>query len=653
MGTALLACYALTLAPGVTFWDAGEFIAAAHGLGIPHPPGTPLYVAMGRVWILALAPVAGAARAMNLLSAACTAMAGAITAWLMVRETLPRRDAAWGAMAGALCAGLMATAWANATETEVYAVSLLHVAVLLACALRAANADGDAGWRWVLLTTYVLALAPALHLSALVGAPAAIALAARHRDGRWRTSRAVFLGGALVVAAGVGRVSAALVVGGAAIMLAAFLVRVGDEGSTDAQARIAPVRFAGLLLPLIAASALLILLVRASQDPALNQGNPSTLRALVDVVGRRQYDVAPMLPRQAPVWLQLANVAQYVDWQIALGWGRGIFTTPARVAATMGFLVLGALGVRAMRRDSVRIADALLVLLACGTLGVAAYLNLKAGSSLGWGVIADSAPHEARERDYFFVLGFWAWGCFAGYGALSVVRARRWPAPLALAVLVVPLLGNWQVSDRSRAPRATAAYTLAVALLESAPPRAVLFTAGDNDSYPLWYAQQVEGRRSDVTLVTLSLLPAQWYQAEIARRTGLRWRDEPVRGARWAHEQQGALISAAARHADRPVAATPAVTAAERAFLGDDWWLEGVLYRSRHAGTSGERRAQVDSALTRPWVARAPLLPQAAAALVDDVSSSMLVLLTCPRLAQRRAALDVRSDSLEVKCNLR
>ena len=653
MGAALLACYALTLAPGVTFWDAGEFIAAAQGLGIPHPPGTPLYVALGRVWILGFAPVAGAARAMNLFSAACTAMAGAITAWLMVKETLPRRDAAWGAMAGALCAGLMATAWANATETEVYAASLLHVAVLLACALRAADTDGDAGWRWVLVTAYVLALAPSLHLSALVGAPAAIALAARHRDGRWRTSRAAFLGGALAVAAGVGRVSAALLIVGAVLMLAALLLRGGDERRIKAETPLAPARLAALMLPLLAASALLILLVRASQDPALNQGNPSTLRALLDVVARRQYDVAPMLPRQAPVWLQLANVAQYVDWQIALGWGRGIFTTPARVAATLGFVALGALGVRALRRDSVRLADALVVLLACGTLGVAAYLNLKAGSSLGWGVIADSAPHEARERDYFFVLGFWAWGCFAGYGALIMVRARRWPAPIALSVLVVPLLGNWQVSDRSRAPRATAAHTLAVALLESAPRRAVLYTAGDNDSYPLWYAQQVEGRRTDVTVVTLSLLPAKWYQAEIARRTGLRWRDEPVPGARWAHEQQSALIATAARHAGRPVAATPAVTAAERAFLGGDWWLEGVVYRSRSAAVGGARRANVDTVLTLPWIARAASPLESGATLVDDVSTSMLLLLTCPRLAERPAAPDLQHDSLEVKCNLR
>ncbi|MDQ6634491.1 MAG: DUF2723 domain-containing protein, partial [Gemmatimonadota bacterium] len=555
MGGVLLASYLATMAPGVTFWDAGEFIAAAHTLGIPHPPGTPLFVAVGRVWTLALAPMLGTARAMNLLSGCCTVLAGAITAWLVARETGARSDTAWGAVAGALCAGLMATAWANATETEVYAAALVHVVLLLACANRAVDGAPRLGDRWLLCTAYLIALAPAVHLSALVGAPAAISLAARERDGRWQVDRALLLGGVLLSSAGVGRMSAPLVLFGAGVTLASLAARRSRHG--DGSPRVAPV-IAALGLCVLAATALLIMLVRARHDPPINQGNPATLTALADVVARRQYDVAGMWPRQAPVWLQLANVAQYVDWQIALDWGRGIFTTPARVLATVAYVALAALGAREMRRDSRRLADAFLVLLVCGTLGVATYLNLKAGASLGAGLIPDGAPHEARERDYFFVLGFWAWGCLCGYGALAIARARRWPPPVAVAAAGIILLGNWRTADRARGPGASAARTFALALLQSAPPNAALFVSGDNDSYPLWYAQRVEGVREDVVLVTLPLLPADWYARELARRTGWRWSDnQPVPGTRLRHEQRAALIARAARGAERPIAASP------------------------------------------------------------------------------------------------
>ena len=118
---ALLATYLATMAPGITFWDAGEFITAAHGLGIPHPPGTPLYVAIGHVWILALGRVLGVARAMNALSAACTAAACGAGAWLLASASrnaseAARRGIVWSAMAGGLCAGLASTVWSSATE---------------------------------------------------------------------------------------------------------------------------------------------------------------------------------------------------------------------------------------------------------------------------------------------------------------------------------------------------------------------------------------------------------------------------------------------------------------------------------------------------------------------------------------------------------
>jgi hypothetical protein len=641
----------LTLAPSVTFWDAGELIAAAHALGIPHPPGTPLYVTLAHAWSAALAPLLGYARATNLLSAACTAGAGAATAWTIARRA-GGAEGGWIGVLGGLAAGTMMSAWANATESEVYALALLHATLLLLAAARSGEGDSPREDRWTLVTAYAIALAPASHLSVLVAAPAAIVLAAR-RPGfgdsfaaiaAWRVDRLLMLSGALVATAGVGRVQWPLVLLGAAIAMGAAV-------SGGARTR----RLVLATLPLVAlgCSALLVLLVRARLEPAIDQGSPATLRALADVVARRQYDVAALLPRSAPVWLQAANVFQYVDWQVAMGWGDGVMTSPARVLATLLWLALGWVGARALRRRAPVLWLSLLVLAACGTVGVAAYLNLKAGASLGWGLLPDTTPHEARERDYFFVLGFWAWGIFAGAGAVWLARRMGRSSVVALLALALPIAGNWRAANRAREPEASAARGFGLALLEAAPRDAVLFLDGDNDSYPIWYLQEVEGLRPDVFPITVPLLPANWYPTQIARRSGLRWLDAPVAGASTLSQQRAALIAASASAAGRPVAASPAIPARERALLGADWMLRGPVYVATRRGL-GVASARVDSGAAREWSRRAlSWPPDVRAAGGDDVARVMLRFLNCPGALVRPEGSAARRDSLEVRCNLR
>ncbi|MFL5619998.1 MAG: protein O-mannosyl-transferase family [Gemmatimonadaceae bacterium] len=649
-GATLLVIYSATLAPGVTFWDAGELIAASHALGIPHPPGTPLYVALAHVWASALGGTIGFARATNLLSAASTALAGAATAWLVARS-LGTRDGGWIGVLAALSAGTMLSAWSNATETEVYAVALLHAVVMLVAAAMAGEGTAPRHERWTLLTVYLMALTPALHLSALVAAPAAIVLAARGagaaaRQANWLLDRTLTLTGAAIASAGVGRMEWTLIVAGIALAAVGALVCDGPRGI----GRVA--RLTAIIG--VAATALLVMLVRARFDPTINQGNPATIAALADVVARRQYAVAPLFPRSAPIWLQAANVFQYVDWQAAMSWGAGIMTSPLRVLATLAWLGAGAIGWRAMRRDARTLALALATLALAGTFGVAVYLNLKAGASLGWGILPDDAPHEARERDYFFVLGFWAWGCLAGAGAVALARRLRAPIPAALVALALPLAGNWSSADRSREPEAGAARELAHALLDASPRGSVLLLDGDNDSYPIWYLQEVEAVRRDVLPVTVPLLPADWYPAEIARRSGLRWSEDPVTGARTLSEQRAAQIAAAAHEAGRPVAASPALGARERALLGTGWVLRGPVYVAEGAGRDARLRASIDSVAAARWLAgRQPWPRERRSRSGDDVARVMMSLLDCPRLADGASASSEPRDSLEVRCNLR
>jgi hypothetical protein len=133
-----------------------------------------------------------------------------------------------------------------------------------------------------------------------------------------------------------------------------------------------------------------------------------------------------------------------------------------------------------------------------------------------------------RERDYFFVVSFIIWGIWAGMGLVVLARAliqrggalRRF-APAAFMVAAVPLVLNWSGASRRHGPDARLAADFAYDLLNTAPPYGILFTYGDNDTFPLWWAQEVEGIRQDVTVVCLALANTDWYMRQL--------RDNPVR----------------------------------------------------------------------------------------------------------------------------
>ena len=127
------AVYMRTLAPTVPFWDAGEFIACSYILGIPHPPGTPLYVLLGRV--ATLVPWATVAQRINALSAIPCALAVMLTYLTTLRLIRiaqgPERTATreWiahvGAMTGALLFAFCDDFWESAIEAEVYSLMSL------------------------------------------------------------------------------------------------------------------------------------------------------------------------------------------------------------------------------------------------------------------------------------------------------------------------------------------------------------------------------------------------------------------------------------------------------------------------------------------------------------------------------------------------
>jgi hypothetical protein len=642
-GAALLAVYLATLAPGVTLWDAGEFAAAVHTLGIPHPPGTPLYILIARAFDL-LVPIGGTVQATNLLSAVSTAGACAILAGVVARWF---DDGVVGIVAGT-AAGLMTTVWLSANETEVYAVSLLLSVAMVWSAWRAGREEGA---RFVVLTAFFFALAVPLHLSALVAAPAAIVLASLRERGTTRWATGIALLGAMLLAVGLGTVSVAVTVAGlVGLVASAFMGRRRGEPAPA-------IAIVGLAA--IAVSVIAFMFVRARFDPGINQGNPSAWSALLEIVAREQYDVPGLWPRRAPLWLQVANMFEYADWQIGLGVDHTIGAGMIRTPLTLISLLVAAIGAREHFDVDRRSWWGTLVLLGSATFGVVVYLNLLAGPSFGYGVLPDDAPREARERDYFFALGFATYGLWVGVGVASLARRylARLAAPAVALVLIIIATINWRAVDRRHGQGTHLAEGFGRLLLETSPPNAVLLVAGDNDTYPLWYLQHGEGLRPDVTTITIPLLGADWYRAELARRFGLlddslttRWRgDGPTtRG-----------IGLAAARLGRPLAATVSVSVGERSPGGKHWRLDGLVYVRDSIG--GAEAATVP-ALALPAIDSAirgvdRMFPAGFRLedFPDGASRYIASLLDCPRHARRLAAGpdSIAARLLDSRCNLR
>ncbi|MCB9081092.1 MAG: DUF2723 domain-containing protein [Lewinellaceae bacterium] len=141
-------------------------------------------------------------------------------------------------------------------------------------------------------------------------------------------------------------------------------------------------------------------------------------------------------------------------------------------------------------------------------------------TGIGIIIYSNQPPNEPRERDYVLIGSFFTFCIWIGMGVLALFEVLRERARLSgsvagilasLAVLSAPLLmGTQNFDDHSRKGH-YASRDYASNFLESCAPNAVIFTYGDNDTYPLWYAQEVEGIRRDIRVVNLSLIAVDWY----------------------------------------------------------------------------------------------------------------------------------------------
>jgi hypothetical protein len=260
--------------------------------------------------------------------------------------------------------------------------------------------------------------------------------------------------------------------------------------------------------------------MRAAQFPPINEGEPTTWQALWAVLTRQQYQKPPVWVRMADFPSQVLNYLQYFSWQF----GKDLLPNIRNALAT-GFGLLGLGGAVVQWRKDRRAAAAMTALMITLTLVLIFYLNFRYGYSIHPGKNLD---REVRERDYFFIVSFQLWGVWValGLGAAWALferavrerteRASAWvmTAPI-LVVALIPLLTNRLSASRAGE---TLARDFAVDLLQSVGPYGILITAGDNDLFPLWHAQEVQGVRRDVTVLNQSLMNTDWHLKQILRR---------------------------------------------------------------------------------------------------------------------------------------
>ena len=290
----MLIGYVITLAPTVTLWDAGEFITASKVLGVPHPPGTPLFVLVGHVWA-DVVRIGQYAWRLNLMSA-CFSAAGAGCLFLVAHRLLADEERTLrvvGAAAAAILSAFAFTEWQNSNETEVYTFATFSIAAICWLCLRWRDVRGTPRAPHILLLiVYLAALSIGNHLLALLVGPAVsvfIAHTLRTRPlpgadsaerniewAEWGTLTALWF---VLVAVGLG--STPLLIVGGVVLLAAVVACI-ITGSRAFPVVAIVVATAGI-------SIYAFLYIRAGLHPVLNEADPENWRNLLAVIRREQF----------------------------------------------------------------------------------------------------------------------------------------------------------------------------------------------------------------------------------------------------------------------------------------------------------------------------------------------------------------------------
>ncbi len=474
------------------------------------------------------------------------------------------------------------THWFNAVEAEMYASSMCFTALVVWLALKwSANHDKPYAERWLILIAYLFGIGIGVHLLNLLGL-FFVAMIVYYKKMKFSISSFLMMGGIAIlgfltvypftviwlpdIAGQIGSVTYGLIGPITFVILFIAAIVYGIYYTHKNGYRIANMVLLAYAMIMIGYSSYSLVIIRSQAEPPIDENDPSTVQDFVSYLSRDQYGQSPLLfgntynnrtgnvDRSEEVLFPRRHSAQpqhleyysrfdsdleyflqyqvnhmylrYFNWNFIgrdadiqdTGWWAGFTETrysnnPAHSGYFYLPLLIGLFGFLFHFRNDWKRAFAVLALFLLTGLAIIFYLN--------------QTPYEPRERDYAYIGSFFAFTIWIGLGLTGIVELIRDAvgdskqvvlASLGVLFLAVPgwmLTENWHSHDRSeRYVARDYAYNLLMSLEENA----IVFTNGDNDTFPLWYLQEVEGVRTDVRVVNLSLLNTDWYIRQLRDR---------------------------------------------------------------------------------------------------------------------------------------
>ena len=487
-----------------------------------------------------------------------------------------------GGLFAALTFTVSHTHWFNAVEAEMYASSMFFTAFVVWLALRwSAKHDQPYSERWLVLIAYLFGLGIGVHLLNLL-ALFFVGMIVYFKKVEFSIKTFLILIGVSIagfltifpftiinlpnIAGLIGPMTYGIVGPVKFLVFFVAVVAFGIYYTHKRGYRITNLVLLSYMMIIIGYSTYALVIIRSQAEPPIDENDPSTVEAFVSYLSRDQYGQTPILsgysynnstgqldrseevlfPRRhssQPHHLEYyanfdSDLEFFLDYQINhmymrylfwnfigreadiqdTGWYSGFSDTrhkdnPANSGYFYLPLLFGLFGLLYHFRNDWKRGLSVFALFMLTGLAIIFYLN--------------QTPYEPRERDYAYVGSFFTFAIWIGLGGTGLIElikntiGKNKPvvfATLGLMFAAVPgwmLHQNWPSHDRSER---YVARDYAYNLLNSVDKNAILFTNGDNDTFPLWYLQEVEGVRTDVRVVNLSLLNTDWYIRQLRDR---------------------------------------------------------------------------------------------------------------------------------------